>query len=312
MSARGRPHALGGVAREALQRRSKRRRFAGEYRFEDRQTGSQALIIVLAGYKEYLWPWVFERLRRAMPSDADVCIASSGRHDAALARMASEAGWSYLSSAENQVPVVQNLAIREHPSARMVVKVDEDIIVPTGFFSDLLAGYERVKQERRFTPGICSPVLNVNGYSYVNFLETLGLLDEYRERFGELTRRSGLIKATDRGEGALWLWERSLPFDEVAARFAALPFAYSAVPHRFSIGAIAYERDLWEEMGGFWLGAEAPGLGADEEQICRTCMSLSRVIVVLHNLFAGHFAFGPQEPTMRGALERLAPGLAPA
>lgn len=304
--------SLSRAARQSVQRRSERRRFAADYSFEDRRSGARHLVLILAGYKEHLWPWVFPRFLRGAPADADVCIASSGRHVPELARIAAENGWSYLASAGNQISVVQNLAIREHPDARMIVKVDEDIFVPDGFFGDLLVGFERVKSDGLYTPGICSPVLNVNGYSYVNFLETLGLLEAYVERFGERTRRSGLIKATDTGEGALWLWERSLPLDEVAAKFAALPFGYSAVPHRFSIGAIAYERDLWEEMGGFWLGSEPPGLGADEEQICRTCMSLSRVIVVLDNLFAGHFAFGVQEPAMRAALPRLASGLGPA
>jgi len=303
------PRSLGTAARNVAQRRGERRRFAGSYQVDDRRSDAETLIVILAGYKDYLWPWTLARVRAAVPPGADVCIASSGRHDQRLARLAEAEGWSYLSTEKNNVSLVQNLAIRHHPRAKRIIKLDEDIFVGEKFFELLLEGYERVQRDARWFPGVCSPLLNVNGYSYVDFLETLELSDAYAEKFGPLTRASGDLAATDTGEAARWLWSHALPFDATVARFAARPFTYSAVPHRFSIGAVLFERAFWEGMGGFWVSGDGAGLGADEEQICRSAVSLSRVIVVLHGLFAGHFAFGPQEPAMRAALDELRPGL---
>jgi hypothetical protein len=288
-----------------------RRRFASRFQFDDRSTGAETVIVIIAGYREYLWPWTLPRFARAAPPGVDVCLASAGKRLEALSGLAERQGWSYLSTEVNQVSLLQNWAIRLHPHARYVIKIDEDIFVGGDFFTALMEGYRQVSREGRWLPGLCSPVLNLNGYSYVNFLETMGLTDAYVAEFGELLRRSGLVKATDTGQAGLWLWRRSLPFDGVVEHFASQLFAYSAVPHRFSIGAIIFERELWSLAGGFWVAPEAPGLGADEEHICRTCMSYSRPVVVLHNLFAGHFAFGIQEPFMRAALPELAPKLGP-
>jgi hypothetical protein len=287
-----------------------RRRFVGGRDFEDRRKRSDRVVMILAGYKSYLWPWTLDRMARFMPGDVDVCITSSGVHSAELADFARERGWSYLATHQNRVPLAQNLTIQAHPDARYVTKLDEDIFVGEGFFEALAGGYDRIKAEQRFRPGICSPILNVNGNTYVPFLHAMGLSDEYEARFGPLTQASGALPCTDTGEGARWLWERSLPFDRTAALFAEQPFAYSGVPHRFSIGAITFERDLWELMEGFWAAPEGPGLGADEEQFARVCMTHSRPIVVIENLFAGHFAFGPQEADMRAALPDLEAGLA--
>jgi len=98
----------------------------------------------------------------------------------------------------------------------------------------------------------------------------------------------------------------------VAARFAAQPFGYDAVPHRFSIGAILFERDLWERMGGLRVRPPEGSLGVDESHICRKCHDFSRPVLVVHDVLAGHIAYGPQAETMLRALDDLRPGLAPA
>jgi len=283
--------------------------FSGAHVFTDRSKGADQLLMVVAGHKPHLWPHTLPRLERFAGPGLDVCIVTPGVRVPELEALAERAGWSVLSTEENLLALAQNLAILRHPAARWLHKVDEDIVIGEGHFERLLEGYLRVQADGRFLPGFCAPVLNVNGFSYRLFLEALGLEEAYAARFGELRQAAAGVRAHHDGQAARWLWERSLPFDEVAAEFASRPFGYSAVPHRFSIGAILLERDLWEQIGGF-LVAPRGGLGHEEEHLCKECLEASRPAVVVHDLFAGHFSFGPQDPVMRPALDELAPGLA--
>jgi hypothetical protein len=293
---------------EGLQRRLN---FTGEHRFTDRATGAGTLLLLVAGHKPYLWPHTLPRVARAVPADVDVCVVAPGVRSPELESLAGRHGWSVLSTTENAVALAMNLAVARHPAARWLHKLDEDVFVAEGHFERLRAGYDRVAADGRYAPGFVAPVLNVNGYGYRLFLEELGLEQDYLERFGELRQAADGIRAHHDGEAARWLWERSLPFDEVAARFAARPFAYSAVPHRFSIGAILLERAFWEEIGGFYVVPRA-GMGRDEEHLCKECLERSRPALVIHDVLAGHYSFGPQDPVMRPALGELESGLAPS
>jgi hypothetical protein len=281
--------------------------FTGSYTFVNRSKGSQRLLILLAGYKEFLWPLTLERVAKFVPADIDVCILSSGLYSAPLAKLAEHHGWSYLHTKANKVSLVQNLAIDLHKNAQWIYKLDEDIFISEGFFDSLLEGYLHIKEEGLYSPGFCSPVLNVNGYSYITLLKMLGAEEEYRNKFGELKRAAQGIKAHSSGEAAKWLWQKSLPFDEIARYVRSQPFSYSAVPHHFSIGAILFERNLWEAIGGLRTSLHEGVLGIDEEYLCKDCIKLSRPILVIHNVFAGHFSFGPQEPTMREYLPEIYP-----
>lgn len=297
--------------RYAGRRLQRRINVTGGHTFVDRRQGSDRMIMVLAGYKSYLWPYTLARVERFAPAGADVCLVSPAIESEELDRMAERNGWSRLTTRRNQVALAQNLAIVHHPDARWVYKLDEDVVVGEGFFEALLDGYRRVEAEGRFELGLCAPVLNLNGFSYRLFLDALGLADAYLERFGELRQACMGVKAHGDGDAARWLWERSVPFDEVAAHFRALPFGYSTIPHRFSIGAMLMERSLWDAMKGYTVDLASPGIGDDEREIFAACADASRVAVVVHDVLAGHFSFGLQESAMREALPDLAPGLLP-
>lgn len=282
-------------------------RFQGRHELVDRARGQEHALVILAGHKPHLWPHTLPRIARYVPADMDVCLVTAGLRHPQLREFAAQHGWSYLSSQDGHVSLAQNLAIRSLADARMLFKLDEDIFIAEGFFEDLLQGYHRVQAVSEFALGFCSPLLNVNGFSYVDFLCALGLEAAYRERFGELRRAGEGIPAQQDGETAAWLWERTLPFDETAAAFRRRPFAFSIVPHRFSIGAIVFDRELWENMGGYDRGWRSPGIGNDEYHLCSSCLHSSRIMVVVHNVFAGHFSFGAQDQTMRSAFgDRLA------
>jgi len=295
------------VVERTLDRASRRANLSGRFELTDRSRGSDRLAIILAGYKPHLWELTLTRFERFLPADVDVCVLSAGRRVPELEAFAERRGWSYLSTRGNYLSLVQNLAIRAHPAARWIYKFDEDILITEGLCETLLDAYGRVRAEGRYWPGFVAPLINVNGYSYVPFLEYQGIADGYVQRFGPLTHASGQIAATNDGEAAIWLWQHSIPFDEIAARMRAAPFQYSTVPHKFNIGAILLERSLWERIGGFRVRPPAGALGVDESHLCKACIQLSRAMLVSHNAFAGHFAFGPQDAAMRAVLPQLTP-----
>ena len=276
-------------------------RFAERHELVGRSRGSDRMLIVIGGHKPRLWPWTLSRIERSLPPEIDVCLITPGVDRPELRDWAARAGWSYLTTRGGHVSVAQNLAIRAHPHARYVFKLDEDIFIPPDYFGPLLRGYERVRNELDFDIGFCAPTLNVNGFSYVDYLERLGVTEEYRQRFGQTRRASDGIPAFADGDAAVWLWSHGLPVDGTARRFAEAGPSQRIVPHRYSIGAILFERDLWEEMRGFKRLERSPGLGEDEGHICASCVSLSRVMVVLDDVYAGHFAFGLQQAAMEAA-----------
>jgi hypothetical protein len=271
----------------------------GRFDLDDRRKGADRLVVILAGFKQFLWPATLARMARLMPNDLDVCLVSAGLRLPELEQLAAAQGWSYLTTATRFMTTAQNIAIGVHPQARYIYKLDEDIILPEGYFDALLDRYGRVERESAVRPGFIAPLMNVNGFSYVDFVRFNGMEEEFTSRFGALVRAGGDLPAQSDGAVARWLWERTLPFDQMAKRFAGRPFGYSTVPFKFSIGAILFERILWERMSGFRRGWVAPGLGVDEARICLACVSLSRVMTVADDIFAGHFAFGPQVAVMK-------------
>lgn len=306
------PTALLWQAADSVSWRAQRRlNRHGVYEFVDRSTGADEMLIIVAGYRAYLWPYTLSRIGRFVPAGVDVCIVSPGVAPPRLDALAARNGWSWLHTRKNALALGQNLAIELHPRARYVHKLDEDIFVGEGYFTRMRGGLLRVRADGVFTPGFVAPVINVNGFSYRLFLEARDLVNSYQKRFGELHQACGGVRAQYDPEAAVWLWDHSLPLDETMRAFAERPPGYTPIPHRFSIGAFVLERDLWEAIGGFIVHARG-GLGHEERQLCQECVDLSRVPVVLHDVFAGHFAFGSQEPMMRERLREIAGGLSVA
>jgi hypothetical protein len=278
----------------------------GKYSFTNRQRGAPNVVVVLIGYKPKLWNAVIARLHRALVHNAaltgqfDVCLVTPGASKPEVAAIAEKHGWSYLRTEANRVALAQNLAVHLHPRASLIYKLDEDIFLPDFFFQEMQSSYARVKQEGRYRIGFCAPLLNVNGYSYIPFLERLGLADEYRERFGELTAAANQVKIQNDPAACRWIWERTLPFDATAERIAEQGFRYSTIPHRFSIGAILVERSFWDRIGGMHntIAGGPKALGTDEDHLCRDCVGLSHVMICFEHILAGHFSFGPQEAGM--------------
>jgi hypothetical protein len=285
------------------------KKFAGRYTFENRSSGHDQVIIILAGYKKFLWTETLDRIANAVPTKADVCVVSSGTYSAELSEFAQKRGFSYLATRRNNVGLSQNIAIKLHPRANWIAKIDEDMFVEPNFFSELRSGFEHVQKEKKFDPGFCIPIINLNGCTSSIFLVEIGKDKKFIEKFGSLP--SGYLPPLLQRniEAAKWIWEQTLQFPKIVKEFRARPFKYSAAPHPVNIGACGYPRSLWEAMEYFPVSWRSNGVGLDESWICEFSFSHTKPIIVLHNVFAGHFSFGPQEHEMRSYLPKISAAL---
>lgn len=281
--------------------RNNRLKYKGH--FENRSREKERLCIILAGYKEFLYDDVFSRTIKYSPSDMDVCVVSSGLFSDTLAQICRENNWSYLSIKENNVSLAQNAAINLHPKARYIYKLDEDIFITEGYFDNLLDSYNRAK-ERDYNPGVMAPMLLVNGFSSLLILEKTGIRAEFEKSFGNIKHAAGpdtMIEKDPYVARFLWGEGHVVPsIDEINRIVHNQEKKETACPIRFSIGAILFERNLWENMGYFDVKRNDPHMmGKDEEKICKYCMINSIPVMVSENIVVGHFSFGKQTEGMK-------------
>ena len=270
--------------------------------FENRSTNAKVLCIMLAGYKPFLQDDVFGRLQAFQKENMDMCIVTSGLYSSDIAEVCKKNQWSYLSTKENNVSLVQNVAIHLHPGAQYIFKLDEDIFITKDYFNRMLQAYERAKNGE-YIPGVMAPLLSINGYSNVRILEKLGLKDIYEKKFEKPKYAAGpdrLLEADPATARFFWGEGEYIPqIDDLNERFWKEQKRELACPVRFSIGAILFERSLWEQMGYFQVNRTTNAMGADEAQICSYCCQASRPVMVSENILAGHFSFGPQTQEMK-------------
>ena len=265
--------------------------------FIDRRKRSNSLCIILAGYKEYLYENVFERMKRFAPADIDVCVVTSGKYSSQIDNICKQNEWSYLSTKENNVSLVQNVAISLHPEAQYIYKIDEDIFITNNYFEKMMDAYLLAKTSD-YDPGFVAPLIPVNGFSHLIVLQKLGLVEEYTKRFEAPKYMTGNErKIQSDPQAAMFFWGEggTVPhIDYMNELFSKNDKKVIPCPIRFSIGAILFERRLWEEMGYFEVDKYGNSMGVDESQICAYCMRASRPIMVSENTLVGHFSFGPQ------------------
>jgi len=287
----------------ATQRKSN---LSDRYKFESRSRNLDTAVIILAGYKQPLWPLVFPRLKAAMPADADICVMSAGKYDSALSALCAQNGWSYLGTHTNDVALVQNIAISLHPAATLIVKIDEDMFVTKDTVTLCIDYYKKLKADGIVNPALVTPMINVNGVTYRPLLKHLGLLEEYEARFGPARIATLGSRATDDPIAAQWIWERTAPLEQIAATLTPSSELLMA-PVQFSIGLIVFEREFWEAIGllpvkRHMLAMKQSTLGVDEDHLCRLATSQSRPVVICQHAIAGHFSFGRQYSGMLGFL----------
>lgn len=288
----------------------KKNKYHRQFKFHgtyiDRSKHCDKLCIILSGYKPYLYENVFGRIERFMPKDIDVCIVTSGLFSEEMDLLCEKNHWSYLSTKENHVSLVQNVAILKHPNAKWIYKLDEDIFITENYFEKMMAAYNHAKSGK-YKPGVIAPILPINGYGYFRVLEKLDLIEQYEKCFGKAkiaASENRKIKAPIETsvDIAKFFWGKGgyIPgIDELNDRFGKEALVELPCAIRFSIGAVMFERSLWEDMDHFDVDLNGNSMGKDEVQICKYCCISSRPIMVSENIVVGHFSFGPQNAGMK-------------
>ncbi|CAL4869823.1 hypothetical protein MMA231_04115 (plasmid) [Asticcacaulis sp. MM231] len=288
-----------GSAKKVFKDRERQSNLRDTYKFVDRKKDSDTVVIVLAGYKQPLYPFVFPRLHAAMPEGVDVCVMSAGKHDPDLEDLCQRHSWSYLATSTNDVSLVQNVATSLHPKATQIVKIDEDMFVTRDTIRDCIAYYAEVKASGIANPAFVAPMININGVCYRPLLKQLGLLEEFEAKFGVARITTLGAPLTDSAEAARWMWEKTAPLEKTVQRLKHTAEPELMAPVQFSIGMIVMERAFWEEIGFYpvrrhMLMMKKSTLGADEEYLCRMATFHARPVVICQHALAGHFSFGRQ------------------
>jgi hypothetical protein len=171
------------VVKKLYARWKNRHTFAKPFFFLNSSNNSNICCIVLAGYKDFLWDAVFQRLKLFVPGNIDVCLVSSGLFSNRLCEICQENNWSYISMKRNSVTLALNTAIRSFPYAQYIYKVDEDIFLTRNFFTKLYECYEQCEKDSEYFPAFVAPLIPVNGYGHLRILKKLALHEEYARQF---------------------------------------------------------------------------------------------------------------------------------
>ena len=280
--------------------KEKELQYASEYVFENRSSNQKKLLYILSGYKPELWDDVSSRIKKFIPDDIDVCILSSGKYVEKLSECAKENGWSYLSTFINDVAIIQNIVIDLFKHAKYIFKMDEDIFVTNGCFEKMLAVLEEA-QKQKYKIGFVGPMipLHTNGHL---FLESFGLEKDYKEHIGYQCVPGG--RWTNRGYGinseiAKYLWSVG-NLDDLNRQLEDKGNSFVITPIKYAICFILFEREVYEDMGGFNIVPEtrSAGMNGDEGQLMEYCMHHCKCIAVACDTLCGHFSYPWQEKDM--------------
>lgn len=269
-----------------------------EYQFYDRSRGRKNLCYILAGYENDLWESTLERILCFQSEEFDYCIVSSGKYDEKLKQLAEDAGWSYLYSETNQVCILQNIVIELHPTAKYIIKMDEDMFIGAGFFEEMLNAYDKIEQTGEYRIGFMVPVIPLNCCGYVTYLNLTGKTAQFEKQFGK-AYRSRFSAVYDIVETAEYLWDTMEDFDSMAAYFTRYQGKTEILGCYFNIGCIMFSRERWLMMGKWPENPDSTGMGEDEAYIYKDNVEKDMPIYEAQGILVGHLAFGQQKQRMK-------------
>lgn len=277
-------------------------RVKGEYFFEDRRKQSNVLFYILAGYKEFLWNNIFKRVHKYIPTDADICILSSGIYSEKLSAIAANYGWSYLGTKKNNIPLAQNILITKYDKAKWVFKMDEDIFITPNYYETMLKTYMQIENYDDYKIGFLAPLIPLNSFGHIELLKELNLKQKFTDKFGQV-KYGWNIKYSyySNPEVAKFWWggDGKIPkLERVNEMMQNKKIQYAICPIMFNIGAILFKREFWLEMDMFKVPL-GNGLGIDEDCINIMTTRLSKPAFVAKNVVVGHLAFTPQFKVMK-------------
>lgn len=285
---------------------NRKRLYSNEYDFLDNSSNAKNLLLIIAGFQEYYWDTLFSRVKNCQEcfqESIDICVCIPGENSELIKEYCIKYGWSCLKIYSDRLSQVQNIAIKLHPGAQWIFKIDEDIILPKYYFSAMKDAYINSETKIMTNIGFLGPLINLNACGLPILLDSLECNEDYVKKFGKL--RIGIEETIhSSAELAEWIWEKSLPFDLKADEVRNKNLSeFSIASYRFSIGAILFKREFWESINGFVVGADGV-TGIEEEQVCAYCMNHMRNIVIAHDVFVGHLGFYKQKQSIRNFFEK--------
>lgn len=277
------------------------------YLIIDNRNNYDNLLIIVAWYQNYLYDKVLERVKRNMESNIDVCIVTPWKKDKELLEYCSKYWWSYLYTKDNKLSLAQNIAIKLHEKAQFIYKMDEDIFITEWFFSNLKEKYKLAIENSEFIPWAITPVININGFTYSYFLDTIGKREEFEKNFSkikqEVWKKWENIRYSNKI--AIYIWENTLPIDKIQEKIFKninISEKYIINSIRYSIWCFMFPRYIWEEMWWFDVASEWQ-LGKEEMQFLAYSINESRPIILCENSLCWHFSFWPQKQSMKKFFE---------
>jgi len=293
--------------------------------FVDNRSKSKVTVLLLAGKYHFLWDITFRRMYE-YSSGYDVIVVNPGglNREKALS-LVKEFGWSYFESYPALLEAAENYVIHNLVESPLVIKVDDDIFITNHTFPKLISGYKRIA-ECGAEIGFVAPVLNVNTISYYYFLQTLDLTEQYSHLFEDpmIFRNWKKQMIWYDGRTAEWIWEHSLPLNDISEIFAERNRdSFVPIPTRFSIGLILFEREFFEQTLGFFATFPKVKLTVknhkassgsnlkiplfpdiDEASINFYSDWSHRGRFLILDAFAGHFSYFPQTEHMKKWYEK--------
>lgn len=211
--------------------------------------------------------------------------------------------FSFLKLEHDLLAQAQNTAIRLHPDAKWIFKIDEDILLSDNYFAKMKRAYSNALKDLYYPVSFLSPLINLNAGGFRRFLETIDKWGEFKEKFPSryyfnlcsLSPEIDIIHQNT--EAAKYIWKNSIPFDKVAKKIEERnQHKYSVCPIRMSIGAILFTREKWEEWGYFDVKGVGE-MGAEERQVCAYSINSMQTIIIVEDVFVGHLGFYTQKET---------------
>jgi hypothetical protein len=155
------------------------------------------------------------------------------------------------SSSYNQLAVIQNEVIKKL-KADFYIKIDDDILVTENWTNAFVNVFERNHQTMSFG-GVIMPI---NGFGWIPFMDIMGFTDEFKKEFPDTLLIQECIDVPVYSDKLInkFLWDKCLNLDATAKTFVDNQhgkFQDLLCPHRYSIGAIVFSHQRWEEMGGW-------------------------------------------------------------
>lgn len=217
--------------------------------------GEKNLLIILTWYDEFLNKKVFERTKKFLDNDIDVCVITPWKICDDIYLYCENMGWSYLYTKQNKLAYAQNIVIQLHDKAQYIYKIDWDIFITKGFFRNLKKKYELALKNSEFIPWAIAPVININWWTYSYFLDKIGKKKEFIEKFKSL--KQNVCEEWDNiwysWEVAEYIRKNTFNIDNLQEKiFSKIDISkeYLANSVRFSIGCFMFTREIWQNLRG--------------------------------------------------------------